>query len=104
MRLAREARTEVALAPLAVLGGVVLLARFPGWMAAGLLFGLTGLGLLVGFFSRDPQRRAASADGVYLSPADGRGMAVGTVHEPHFLQADALRGATLLSFPDGPRH
>ena len=98
--LAREARTEVALATLGLLGGVVLLALFPGWIAAGLLFALTGLWLLVSFFSRDPHRRATSADGVYLSPADGRVMAVEPVHEPHFLQAEALRVAIFMSFLD----
>jgi phosphatidylserine decarboxylase len=98
--LAREARTEFALATLGLLGAAMLLAVVPSWAAGGLLAVLAGLWLLVSFFSRDPRREPASTPGVYLSPADGKVMALEAVHEPHFLGGPALRVAVFMSFLD----
>lgn len=98
--LAREARTEFALASLGLLGAALLLVVFPGWAAGGLLAVLAGLWLLVSFFSRDPRRQPVATEGIYLSPADGRVMALEPVHEPHFLNGPALRVAVFMSFLD----
>lgn len=98
--LAREARTEFALATVGLVGAAALLTVSPGPAAAGLAAGLAGLWLLVSFFGRDPQRRPISDDGLYLSPADGRVLVVEPADEPHFLQGPALRVAIFMSFFD----
>lgn len=98
--IAPEARPEVALATLGLLVGIGLLLGWPGWPAGGLCALAAGLWMLMVYFARNPQRHPGPLNGEYVSPADGRVLAVERVHEPHFLRGESLRLAIFMSFFD----
>jgi phosphatidylserine decarboxylase len=68
-------------------GDLLLLLALPLWA-------------LVLFFFRDPERAIPDDDGLILSPADGRIVAIQPVHEPLFIQGPAVRLSTFMSLWD----
>jgi phosphatidylserine decarboxylase len=68
-------------------GDLLLLLMLPVW------------GLVL-FFFRDPERAIPDGDELILSPADGRIVAIQTVHEPLFIQGPAVRLSTFMSLWD----
>ena len=73
---------------------------WPGWASAALaaVAGLAWLGLL--FFLRDPERVARAASTEYLSPADGRVVAVRRTPQPVFLAGPSLQVSVFLGVLD----
>ncbi len=73
---------------------------WPGWASAVLAVaaGLAWLGLL--FFLRDPERVANAASSEYLSPADGRVVAVRRTLQPMFLGGPSLQVSVFLGVLD----
>lgn len=103
----REIKKDVLAAPkpwlIAIEGWPFLLV---GLVAALLGRGLhypiltwVGIGwtLFVACFFRNPHRASPSEDGVIISPADGRVIAVDTVEEPHFLNRPMKRVSIFMS-------
>ena len=64
-------------------------------------FGLTALLgaalLFTLYFFRDPDRRIPAGDRLVLSPADGKVLDVREVHEPEFLNGEAVRVSIFMS-------
>ena len=73
---------------------------WPGWASAAVAAaaGLAWLGLL--FFLRDPERVARAASSEYLSPADGRVVAVRRTPQPVFLGGPSLQVSVFLGVLD----
>ena len=64
------------------------------FLLAGLLVVLFAFLL---YFFRDPQRTPPPGEGLILAPADGQVMEVQHVHEPRFLQGEALKISIFMS-------
>lgn len=73
---------------------------WPGWASVALAAaaGLAWLGLL--FFLRDPERVAHATSREYLSPADGRVVAVRRTPQPMFLGGPSLQVSVFLGVLD----
>ncbi len=99
-RLAHGAEKEL------VIGGALLVLStgvFAKWPSPS-TFLLMALLLLVFcvlvYFFRDPERISPVSDRLFLGPADGRVVAVESVHEPLFLEGQALRISIFMSLLD----
>lgn len=68
-----------------------------GTILIGLLFPLWALIL---YFFRDPERAIPTEKGMILAPADGQVVSIETVHEPIFVQENALRISIFMSILD----
>lgn len=86
-------------------GGIFVAAlaaavMWPGWVSVALAAaaGLAWLGLL--FFLRDPERDSRAAPSEYLSPADGRVVAVRRTPQPMFLGGPSLQVSVFLGVLD----
>lgn len=74
--------------------------RLPRPLGTLLLGALAPLGALVGFFFRDPDRPVPPGEGLVVSPADGRVVAIDPVDEPIFIAGPALRIGVFMSIWD----
>ncbi|HSH46040.1 MAG TPA: phosphatidylserine decarboxylase [Longimicrobiales bacterium] len=74
-----------------------ILGRWWLW-AAG--WTVAAAALAVTFFFRDPERVGERGPDLYLSPADGKVLAVERVEEPEYIQGPALRVSIYLSLLD----
>lgn len=73
------------------------LGRWPLWVAG---WCVAVAALAVAFFFRDPARAGERGPALYLSPADGRILAVEQVTEPEYLRGPATRISIFLSLFD----
>jgi phosphatidylserine decarboxylase len=94
VRIAREGWPVIAMAAgvLGVVGVVGTLAGHP----ASLLPLVLGVGFCLYFF-RDPERQPPPGEGLVVSPADGRVLAVAPGREERFLGAPATRISIFMS-------
>lgn len=86
-------------------GGLALLAltlfvlafRLGRWWLWVSGYALAALALAIAFFFRDPTRVGQRGPHLYLSPADGRVLAIERVFEPEYLDTAAIRVSIYLS-------
>ena len=81
----------------ALLGVIVWLFVDPKTVRLG-LSALLGVALLFTlYFFRDPDRTIPQGEGLVLAPADGKVLEVREVHEPEFLNGEAIRVSIFMS-------
>ncbi len=100
LRPARGAGKELTAAGIPLILALVAAVVWPGpytFLPAGLL---TALFAFLLYFSRDPERTAPAGEGLFLAPADGRVVEVKQVHEPRFLEEEALKISIFMSLLD----
>ena len=90
MRIAREGYPLIFTALI-----LTLLAFLAGWMPLGIILGL--IALAVAAFFRDPERQAPAAEGLVVSPADGKVVSVARVAGDSPFQGSATRVSIFLS-------
>ena len=90
MRIAREGYPLIF-----TVGIITLLAFLAGWVPLGIILGLIGLAV-AGFF-RDPERQAPAAEGLVVSPADGKVVSVARVAGDSPFLGSATRVSIFLS-------
>lgn len=90
MRIAREGYPLIF-----TVGIITLLAFLAGWVPLGIILGLIGLAV-AGFF-RDPERQAPAAEGLVVSPADGKVVSVARVAGDSPFPGSATRVSIFLS-------
>lgn len=90
MRIAREGYPLIF-----TVGIITLLAFLAGWVPLGIILGLIGLAV-AGFF-RDPERQAPAAEGLVVSPADGKVVSVARVAGGSPFLGSATRVSIFLS-------
>ena len=100
LRLARGAEKELVIGGALLVLGVVVFAKWPSLPTFLLMVPLTLVFCILVYFFRDPERISPVSDGLFLGPADGRVMAVERVHEPLFLEGEALRISIFMSLLD----
>lgn len=94
MRIAREGWPVIATAAF-VLGAVAVVGTLAGHPAAIVPLVL-GVGFCLWFF-RDPERETPGGDGLVVSPADGRVVAVVAEREERYLRGPATRVSIFMS-------
>jgi len=100
IQLARGARKELTAVGIPLTLALVAAVVWPGpytFLPTGLL---TALFALLLYFFRDPERTAPAGEGLLLAPADGRVVEVEQVHEPRFLEGEALKISIFMSLLD----
>lgn len=100
LRLARGAEKELIAVGIPFTVALVASVARPGlytFLPAGLL---TALMALLLYFFRDPVRTPEAGEGLFLSPADGRVVEVRRLHEPRFLEGEAVKIGIFMSLLD----
>ena len=100
IRLARGAEKELLLVGIPLCVAAISLSIRPGPYTAALSTILLALFALLLVFFRDPRRVSPAGEGLFLSPADGRVVEVGHVHEPRFLEEESLKISIFMSLLD----
>jgi len=70
------------------------IAQFVGWLASGTL---AVVGLLIAWFFRDPHRTVPQAEGLVVSPADGKIVTVEEIDHDEFIEGPAVLIGIFLS-------
>lgn len=84
-------------AGLAAVVALVILADVNPIARYGVLILAAAVTLLVLNFFRDPERTTPAGERLVIAPADGRIIAVGPVHEPAYINGQALRVCIFMS-------
>ena len=84
-------------AGLAAVIALVILADVNPIARYGVLIIAAAVTFLVLNFFRDPERTAPAGERLVIAPADGRIIAVGPVHEPAYINGQALRVCIFMS-------
>ena len=99
-RLARGAEKELIIGGALLVLGVGIFIKWPSFPTFLLMVPLILVFCVLVYFFRDPGRISPVSDRLFLGPADGRVMAVERVHEPLFIQGEALRISIFMSLLD----
>lgn len=99
MRLARGAGKDLVVGGIPTLLSVAVAVAWPHPLTVALAGALTALLAFLAFFLRDPRRIPPAGD-LCLAPADGRVLEICRLHEPTFVQGEALRISIFMSLLD----
>lgn len=100
MRLAHGAEKELGIAGVTLVLAGVAFVVWPGLFTLLLMAVLVALFALLLYFFRDPARTTSTDKGEFVGPADGRVVEVQRVHEPRFVEGEALKIGIFMSLLD----
>jgi phosphatidylserine decarboxylase len=100
VRLARGAGKDLVVGGIPTLLSVAVAVAWPHPLTVALAAVLTTLLAFLAAFLRDPRRIPPAGTDLCLAPADGRVLEMCRLHEPTFVQGEALRISIFMSLLD----